>query len=129
VVIAAPAIFTSGNGQGIIENQDLSMNSQGNPAAAGSTIHIYATGEGLLIPDGVDGEFVSTSNPPRPVLAVTATIGGTNANISYAGTVPGSFEGFFEVDATIPAGTPAGENPVVITVGGIASTPVHVAVK
>ena len=51
------------------------------------------------------------------------------ASTSYAGTVPGSFEGFFEVDATIPAGTPSGNIPVELIVGGIASTPVNVVVK
>ena len=55
VVIAAPAIFSSGKGQGIILNQDNTLNAGDNPAAAGSRIRIFATGEGLLIPDGVDG--------------------------------------------------------------------------
>ena len=128
-VIAAPAIFSSGDGQGIILNQDGSLNGPHNPAPAGSKIQIFATGEGLLIPDGVDGQFTNLNSPPRPVLAVTATIGGATANISYAGTVPGSFEGFFEVDATIPAGASSGNNPVELSVGGIASTPVNVVVQ
>jgi len=129
VVIAAPAIFSSGNGQGIILNQDNSLNGPGDPAAAGSKIRIFATGEGPIQPDGVDGQFVSLNNPPRPVLPVVLMIGGANANISYAGTVPGSFEGFFEVDATIPAGASSGNNPVELIVGGIASTAVNVVVK
>jgi len=128
-VIAAPAVFSSGNAQGIILNQDSTLNSPANPAAAGSKIRIFATGEGLLIPDGVDGEFVSLNKPPRPVLPVTAMIGGNAASISYAGTVPGSFEGFFEVDVTIPSGLPVGNNSVVLNVGGIVSTPVNVVVK
>jgi len=128
-VIAAPAIFTSGNGQGIILNQDGSFNGPGDPAPAGSKIRIFATGEGLLIPDGVDGLYTNLNSPPRPVLPVQAMIGGAMATTSYAGTVPGSFEGFFEVDATIPAGTPSGSNPVELIVGGIASTPVNVLVK
>ncbi len=128
-VIAAPAIFSSGNGQGIILNHDGSFNGPGNPAAAGSKIQIFATGEGPIHPDGVNGEFVSLKNPPRPVLPVVLMIGGANANISYAGTVPGSFEGFFEVDATIPGGLSSGNNPVELIVGGIASTPLNVVVK
>ena len=128
-VIAAPAIFTSGNGQGIILNANNSLNGAGDPAAPGSTVRIFATGEGLINPAGVDGEFVSAQNPPHPVLPVVLMIGGANAAVTYAGTVPGLFEGFFEVDATIPAGTPAGINPVVLIVGGIQSTPVNIVVK
>ena len=128
-VIAAPAIFTSGNGQGIILNADGSFNGSDHPAPAGSTVRIFATGEGIISPPGVDGEYVSVSRPPRPVLAVSATIGGANASVSYAGTVPGSFEGFFEVDATIPVGIPAGNAPVILSVGNTFSTPVNVAVK
>ena len=128
-VIAAPAIFSSGDGQGIILNQDGNLNGPHNPAPAGSKIRIFATGEGLLIPDGVDGQFTNLNSPPRPVLPVAAMIGGATANISYAGTVPGSFEGFFEVDATVPAGASSGNNPVELSVGGIASTPVNVVVQ
>ena len=55
---SAPAIFTadaSGKGQGAIQNQDTSYNSSANPAAAGSIIVLYGTGEGLTDPSGVDG--------------------------------------------------------------------------
>jgi uncharacterized protein (TIGR03437 family) len=128
-VIASPAVFTSGNGQGIILNQDGSLNGPGDPAPTGSTVRIFATGEGLIQPAGVDGEYVGFQNTPQPVLPVVLMIGGVNATITNKGTVPGLFEGFFEVDAIIPAGAPAGNNPVVLIVGGIQSTPVNVVVK
>lgn len=129
VVIAAPAIFSSGNGQGIILNQDGNLNGPGDPAPTGSTVRIFATGEGLIQPAGVDGEYVGFQNTPQPVLPVVVMIGGANAAITYKGTVPGLFEGFFEVDAVIPASAAAGNNPVVLIVGGIQSTPVNVVVK
>ena len=50
VVAAAPAVFTvdaTGTGQGSIVNQDGTVNSGANPAARGSIVSIYATGEGL----------------------------------------------------------------------------------
>src|SRR5205085_7648827 len=43
-----PAIFSEtegGNGQGAILNQNLTVNSASNPAAKGSVVSIYATGE------------------------------------------------------------------------------------
>ncbi len=129
VVIAAPAVFTSGKGQGIILNQDSTPNGTRNPAAAGSVIRIFATGEGSIQPGGVDGKYVGSSNLPRPILPVTLTIGGVNATVKFAGTSPGGFEGFFEVDAQVPDGTAHGNNPVVVTVGGISSMPVNVVLQ
>jgi len=128
VLIAAPAIFTAGGGQGIVMNEDGSFNSASNPAATGSKIRIFGTGEGLLRPAGSDGLYTDVNNPPRPVLPVVAMIGGANASVTYAGTVPGSFEGFFEVDAKVPGGL-TGKVPVELIVGGIASSPAYIVVK
>jgi uncharacterized protein (TIGR03437 family) len=128
-VIAAPAIFSLGNSQGAILNQDNTVNGPGNPAAKGSTIQIFATGEGPIHPDGVDGRIVTSSNLPHPLLPVSVMIGGVKAGTSYAGTVPESFEGFFQVNATIPGSVASGNVPVVLIVGGTESVPVNVAVK
>jgi len=49
VAASAPGIFTiagDGVGAGAVLNQDNSVNSASNPAAIGSVIQIYATGEG-----------------------------------------------------------------------------------
>ncbi len=131
VVAAAPAIFSLGNGQGAILNQDGSVNGPGNPAAPGSYIQIYGTGEGQTNPSGVDGQIANESlaNLPRPLGAFSLTIGGVPATYSYAGTAPESFAGFFQVDAQIPASVPAGNQPVILKVGNAASVPLNVAVK
>ena len=50
---------------------------------------------------------------------VTATIGGVNATVIYAGGVPGFVAGVLELDVQIPSGIAAnGAIPVVITIGG-----------
>ena len=131
VVAAAPAIFSLGNGQGAILNQDGSVNGPGNPAAPGSYIQIYGTGEGQTNPPGVDGQIANESlaNLPRPAGAFSLTIGGVPATYSYAGTAPESFAGFFQVDAQIPNSVPAGNQPVILKVGNASSVPLNVAVK
>jgi uncharacterized protein (TIGR03437 family) len=131
VVTTAPAIFSLGNNQGAILNQDASVNGPGNPAAVGSVIQIYATGEGQLRPSGVDGQIATQTlaNLPRPVAPFSLTIGGKPATYTYAGTAPQSFEGFFQVDAVIPAGVPSGSAPVILMVGGVPSPPLNVVVK
>ncbi|HEY1342852.1 MAG TPA: hypothetical protein VGF59_35360 [Bryobacteraceae bacterium] len=111
VTAATPGIFSqdaSGSGQGIIVNQDGSLNSANAPAALGTIVTFYATGAGLLSPDGIDGSVVAADNLPRPTLAVDADIGGRAANVRYAGGAPGMIEGVIQVNLEIPADAPAG---------------------
>jgi uncharacterized protein (TIGR03437 family) len=131
VVAAAPAIFSLGGGQGAILNQDGSVNGASNPAARGSYIEIYGTGEGQTNPSGVDGQIANQSlaNLPRPVGAFSLTIGGVPASYTYAGTAPQTFAGFFQVNAEIPASLAAGNQPIVLNVGGASSAPLNVAVR
>jgi uncharacterized protein (TIGR03437 family) len=131
VVATAPAIFSLGNGQGAILNQDGSVNGPGNPAARGSYIQIYGTGEGQTSPSGVDGQiaYEALANLPRPAAPFSLTIGGVPATYNYAGTAPDSFAGFLQVNALVPTNVPPGNQPVVLKVGGATSAPLNVAVK
>jgi uncharacterized protein (TIGR03437 family) len=116
-----PAIFTfsgTGTGQGAIRNQDNSANGTSNPAAAGSIITIFATGEGGLAPTLPTGSLTSSTAPfPAPVGPVSVTIGGKRATIQYAGEAPGEVAGLFQLDVTIPPGTLSGPQTVVVMVG------------
>ena len=131
VVKTAPAIFSLGNGQGAILNQDGTVNGPSNPAAKGSVITIYATGEGQTNPAGIDGRlaFDPLANLPRPVAPVLVSIGGTNAVVIYDGAAPTSFAGFFQVNAVVPSSAASGNVPVKLTVGGISSPALNVVVR
>jgi uncharacterized protein (TIGR03437 family) len=121
---AAIGIFTinaSGTGQGSILNQDYGINSATKPAARGSIVSIWATGEGVTDPPGVDGR-PAVDVLPKPVAPVTVDIGGQPAKVSYAGAAPGMMPGVLQVDAEIPASVQPGNSvPVHVTVGGVAS--------
>jgi uncharacterized protein (TIGR03437 family) len=129
---AAPGIFsadTSGQGQGAILNQDFSPNSKSNPAAAGSIVAVYATGEGQTAPGGVDGQM-AVQPFPAPKLPVTAAVDGQNADILYAGAAPGEVAGLIQINIRLPLGLAAGNIPIAFSVGGVASQPgLTVAVK
>jgi len=62
---------------------------------------------------------------------VTATIGGINAYVQYAGGVPGLVAGVLQVNVLVPQGVASGGSiPVVLTVGGqSAQGGVTVAIK
>lgn len=120
VAQASPAFFTSnasGRGQGAFLNEDNSLNSASNPAAKGSIVVLYATGEGQTDPAGVDGQLAS-SVYPKPVLPVSVKIGGVDAEILYAGAAPELVAGVLQVNVRIPDNVPAGaEVPITLRVG------------
>ena len=134
VLPATPGIFTadaSGSGQALAANQDYTINSSANPAAAGSVIVLYATGGGQTSPFVADGSVVTAGLLPRPVLPVTASIGGQPATVLYAGGAPGMAAGVLQVNVQLPDGLAAGSSvPVTITAGGQSSQPgVTIAVR
>lgn len=120
---SSPAIFTqnsAGFGPGAILNQDYAVNGVARPAQRGHAIQIYATGEGLTTPAGVDGQIILTAAQLRkPNLPVTATVGGVDAVVEYSGSAPSLVAGAFQVNVRIPENAPVGTQPVVIRVGGV----------
>jgi uncharacterized protein (TIGR03437 family) len=123
VAVAAPALFSadsSGKGNGAILNQDNSVNSPSNPAAKGSIVILYGTGEGQTNPAGVDGRIAATVFP-KPLGGVKVNIGGQDAQIAYAGAGPFQVAGVFQINVTVPQGVASGAVPVVVTVGTVSS--------
>lgn len=128
VADTAPAIFSSsqtGNGQGAILNFNSSVNSAQNPAAKGTVVQIFATGEGALTPQVATGAVTSSTGPtfPKPIVSVSVTIGGLPATVTYAGEAPGLVSGVLQVNAIVPTGlTSSGPQTVVLTVGGASNS-------
>jgi uncharacterized protein (TIGR03437 family) len=137
VVAAAPGIYTlnqAGNGPGAIINQDgVTVNAANSPEKRGNVVSVYMTGEGQTTPGGVDGAIIPPvlSSLKRPLLSVTATVGGIQADVQYAGSAAGLVSGVMQVNLVIPPSAPTGSNvPIVVSVGGTASqTGVTVAVQ
>jgi uncharacterized protein (TIGR03437 family) len=133
VVSAAPGLATadqSGSGQGAILNQDLSLNGPANPAARGSVISLFGTGEGLVSPLLPSGDLSVSTPYSMTVAPVTATIGGQPAEVTYAGAAPLAPIGVFQINVRIPAALSPGAAPVIVSVGGIPTTKsVTVAVR
>jgi len=117
----SPGIFSidsSGRGQGAILNQDFSINSSANPAAAGSVIQIFATGGGAMQPAVTDGAVAGTALS-RTVALPVVEIGGRPAELLYSGSAPGLVAGVIQINARVPAGLEgAGEVPVVVRFDG-----------
>ncbi len=126
VASAVPGLFSanfSGSGPAVAFNQDTSLNSSANPAAKGSIVVLFGTGEGQTKPPGVDGEIASQGLLPKPQATCTATVGGLPATILYCGAVPFVVEGEFQLNLQLSPDTPGGSQPVVVTIGSAQSQP------
>ena len=83
----APGLFaqnSSGSGPGAILNQDNSLNGPSHPAAKGSIVQVFLTGEGQTSPQGVTGAITAATLPPpqvtpEPMQLIQVWIGGQQA--------------------------------------------------
>jgi uncharacterized protein (TIGR03437 family) len=106
-VLSVPAVFTlgTGTGQAAALNEDGSLNSEANPAARGSIVVLYLTGDGL------------GASP------ASVQIGNYAVELLYAGPAPG-FMGLMQINARVPQGLQqSGLLGVLVTAGGVPSQP------
>jgi len=114
-------IFGAG-GRPTIVHEDGSINSPSNPAPRGSVIAIYATGEGLTDPPGLEGQILGEVLP-RPRAPVSATFSDDDTysfrgEVLSAGGAPG-FAGLFQVKVRVPGELPVGDVPLNLRVGSL----------
>jgi uncharacterized protein (TIGR03437 family) len=97
----------------------------------GATLTLFITGDGPVSPPLVSGATPPASTPvsqlPASQLPVTMAIGGVNAPILFHG-IPNGEVGVTQINFTVPATAPLGVQPVVVTVGSVASPPAYFVV-
>ena len=130
-----PGIFDLGGGQGavLIANTDIRVAPVGSipghearPAKSGEFISTFCTGLGATSPTVEAGEAGAAEAVTTPV---TATIGGVDASVSFAGLAP-FLVGLYQVNVVVPGGVVGGPAvPLVLTQDGIASNTVTIAVE
>jgi uncharacterized protein (TIGR03437 family) len=123
---AAPGIFYAPQ-SGTIAN--------GLPAgiAPGQTTTLYLTGAGPVSPVIADAAAPASTTAlnalPAPSANVTVTVGGITSPspLPFVGITPG-LVGVVQINFQVPASVPAGTQPVIVTIGGKASTPASLVV-
>ena len=115
---AAPGVFTYGQNQAVVQNQNGSTNSPTNPAHLGDIVVAYLTGGG---PVNASGPWVTGGASPSGISPVTSsysiTVGGQQASSFYLGLTPG-FVGLYQANFQVPQLSP--ENyPIQVTVNGV----------
>lgn len=128
----SPGIFSmnsQGTGQGAILDTSYRLVDASNPATAGSYVLIYCTGLGAV----TNQPPTASASPTEPLARTTTlpmvTIGGITADVQFSGLAPG-YVGLYQVNAAVPAGSPTGPAiPVVISIGGVTSNVVTIAIQ
>ncbi len=116
-------IFTadaSGSGPGSILNQDYSVNTAANPAAAGSVVQVFGTGGGAVNPSVTAGA-VAGDTLSWVTLPYSATVNGETAKVLYAGSAPGLVFGVYQFNVQLPADVTTGSAKIVLQVGSSTS--------
>ena len=135
----SPGIYTAtgtGTGQGAILIDGTATLAApasgpitGQPATPGTFIDIFATGLGPVTNQPASGAPAPANPLARTTATVTVTIGGVTATPSFAGLAPG-WVGLYQVNVQVPANAPVGDAvPVALSVGGVASNQVTMAVQ
>jgi uncharacterized protein (TIGR03437 family) len=113
----SPGLFTLGtSGRAAVENQDYSLNTQQQPAAVGSVLQAFFTGQGAINPPLATGAAAPLMPLSYTAANSSATIGGQPAQVLYSGMVP-TLSGLAQMDIVVPA-LPAGDYPLILMVGG-----------
>lgn len=120
VSAVAPAIFGSSGsaGFGMFLRAAATLVSESAPALPGEPLTIFGTGFGQTNPVGTSGTLPPANT--KLVAPVSVTVAGLDAKISAAIPSPAT-PGLDQVDFTVPLAVPAGNLPVVVTVGGQAA--------
>jgi uncharacterized protein (TIGR03437 family) len=126
LAVTAPGLFaqnSSASGPGAILNQDNSLNGPAHPAAKGSVVQAFMTGEGQTNPPGVTGAITTATLPPpqvtpAPLQLIQVWIDGQPALLKYAGEAPGMVAGVMQLNVRIPTDAASGTLPIQVSIGG-----------
>jgi uncharacterized protein (TIGR03437 family) len=112
-----PGVFTqdeSGSGYAAALHANGAPVTASDPAQAGETVAVFASGLGPVFPSILDGVGAPSSPLSKTSNTFTADINGTAASIAYQGLAPG-FAGLYQVNIQIPSGLAAGNYSIGLT--------------
>ena len=124
----APAFFEASPGS--VAALDLNYKSIGtsNPAVRGQTVALYVNGLGPVTNTPPSGDPASSTTLSQTASTPTVTIGGVNAPVSFSGLAPG-FAGLYQINVTVPSTITAGNQPIVVSIGGQTSKTSGISVQ
>jgi minor extracellular serine protease Vpr len=123
----APAIFKVGDVAAALDQSNAVVTAS-NPVARGQVVQLFANGLGPVTNQPASGEPAPASPLSRTTTLPVVTIGGQTASVQFSGLTPG-YAGLYQINAIVPQGLAAGNQPVAVSIGGRSSSPVNLPVK
>ena len=124
----SPAFFEVGSGAVAALDINYKLVSTTNAQSAGQIVMLYANGLGPVTHQPASGEPAPYSPLAETKTIPVVTIGGQKADVGFSGLAPG-FAGLYQINATIPSGLTAGNQPITVSIGGKTSKTSNIAVQ
>jgi minor extracellular serine protease Vpr len=124
----SPGFFANSGAAAVYDVTSASIVTSSNPAKRGDVIELYVNGLGPVSNTPASGDPASLTTLSSTPTLPTVTLGGVNMPVSFAGLAPG-YIGLYQVNATIPANAPTGNQPMIISMGGVASPSANLPVQ
>lgn len=123
-----PGIFMAGGAQGVILAGNVLADAN-NPVPRGGTLVIYCTGLGTVSNTPATGTAALSSPLSLTLATASVQIGNVPATVTFSGLAPG-LVGVYQVNAVVPPDAPKGPSvPLVLSIGGVVSNTVTLAVQ
>jgi uncharacterized protein (TIGR03437 family) len=125
----SPGIFANSGNAAVVDANTASVVTAANPARRGDTLELYLNGLGPV-------DITPPSGDPTPAalplsytgVQPTVTIGGVAAQVTFSGLAPG-YVGLYQVNAEVASNTPTGNQPLVVSIGGVQSPAANLPVQ
>ena len=117
----APAFFeTVPNTTVAALDEGFHVVSSTNPVVRGHYVQLYVNGLGPVSNQPASGDPAPADTLAETTAQPQVTIGGQNATVQFSGLAPG-WVGLYQVNALVPTGISAGNQPITIAIGGVTS--------
>lgn len=128
VLRVQPAVYTAGGIAIVVRLPDYTLTSEQQPLRRGDFAFLYANGLGAANNAPPVGNAAPATPAATTTESVRVTIGGVACPVQFSGFAP-ALVGVYQVNFQVSADTPRGVQDLVITIAGVSSPAVKVAVE
>ena len=123
-----PSVVMLPAGPAVVHSSDYSLVTSAKPAKAGEILILFANGLGPTNPPTEFGAPFPKDTSVPVTSPVQVIAGGNPAEVLYAGSYPGSVDGY-QVNFRLPSGVSAGSASVELQAAFVAASPVAISIQ